>query len=704
MKAPIVLLLTVVLSLSATAASVKFDSGELALSPVRIGPAAAGFRDKPVLVMGTSTFIVAWEERSAANNVETGHVWVRFFSPEGAPKPGGAIDLGPGNAPAAVWDGTEYFLVWTRNYLAPSVIGPRPVAEGLHLREDGTITPNSRITIGVGEQANSGNAAVSWSGLGYAVAWDRTVVRLDRFGKILSTTATQLTNPKISAMRGDFLVVGRNGDFEDGVILPSLDTPKPIGRVYDFPAAYALGSGTNEFVGVFAGEKGVTAIFLGPGGSAAGFLTLTNDPSTDVSLTNDGTSFLAVYTADHTTCYRRFTLENVGPTGCFARDFNRRAPSVDAGVSSIGLAVVQTMTTDVDQIVFSTAASPTVPDITDSTIVAEFTQSQTEPAILRDATGTTVLWTEPIDGRTQIWWGHVDANGVRAADQILAPSAFAQSRADIAPGFSDSLAVWQEQPSVGRIAAVRVSPAGEPRTATATLGIGAAPRVASNGRDWLVVWQGPNYGTSPYSDILTTIVTEGGSIASPNGLRTEQSDALRIEPKVLWNGREFVVIWTQYVGSNTALVRGVRVSANGALLGDVKTLIDGRGVGTANIAWNGKEYLVVGGAGVAVHVDASLNAGAPFVVPPNANVEALENGLFVIVSPSPAGSRAAIVGTGRTMSEVALPFAANPGLDLIADGNRLRIGYARDFFGSIPRVFLRIVELDAGPVKRRARR
>ena len=706
MKATVaLLLLTLLVSLPALAAGLTTDSGELALSPQRFGPAGGGFRDKPVLAMGSNSFVIVWEERLSAGDLSSGRVWARVYTPEGSPKQGGAIDLGPGSAPAAVWNGAEYFIVWTRNYSSASFSGPRPLVEALRLTEDGAIVNNSRVVLATGTEIGTGGAAVAWNGSAYGVGWNNRAALVDRNGKVLASSATLLTAPKAAALRGDFLFIGRRGDGEDAVLMTSGGEVSTIGRIFDQPASYALGSTGTEYVAVFAGEKGVSAFFFGPSGSSTAFLTLTNDPASDAALTFEGSSFIAVWTADHAICHRRFTTEAPGASGCFPRNFDRRAPSIDAGVTSIALAVVERTNDDVDQIAFATAPAPIVPDISQSSIVSEFAQAQNAPAILRDPLGTTVLWTEASLGRNQIWWGHVDENGVRATDHVLAPSAFAQSEADIAVGSGDALAVWQEQPGANRIAAVRVGPAGDTRGAPVNLGNGNSPSVASNGRDWLVVWTSDLFGSSPFSNILMTLVTEGGSVAAQGGIRVNPTDALNTAPQVIWNGSEFLVIWTQFIGSNTQLVLGRRVSAGRTPIGEARTLLDARGVGSARIAWNGREYLLVGHDTLAVHIDRDLNPGARLVLPllGDYDVQALANGLFAVVTANASESRVILVGAGGPVTTIALPFVANR-LDVLADGNRLRIGYARDFTGLIPRVFLRVIGLDVGGLRRRATR
>jgi hypothetical protein len=704
LKTRIAVLLTAVLSLPAFAARLTTDTGELAVSPLRFGAASTGFRDKPALAMGSDSFIIVWEERASANDLSSGEVFARLYSPEGSPKQGSAMDLGPGSTPAVVWNGAEYFVTWTRNYPF-SFAGPRPLVEALRLLEDGTVVTNSRVTIASGTELGTSGASVAWNGSAYGVAWDGHAARVDRFGRVLSSATTQLTGPRAAALRGDFLVVGRRNDAEEGFLLPSIGDPSALGRLFDQPAAYAVSGTGTEYVGVFANDKGVTALFFGPSGSASAFLTLSSDPATDVSLTFEGSSFLAVYTSGNATCYRRFTNETVGVTGCFARNFDRRSPSVDAGITSIAIATVERTNEDIDQIVFATAPAPNVPDVTQSSVVSEFTQAQGSPAVLRDPLGTTVLWTEASLGRKQIWWGHVDENGVRATDHLLSPSAFAQDFVDVAPGASDALAVWQEQPGANRITAVRFSPTGDLRSPAVNLGNGFTPRVASNGRDWLVVWTSENFGSSPFSRVLMTLVTEGGSVTAQGGISLDPSEALRTSPQVVWNGREFLVVWSQFIGSNTQLVRGVRVSAGGTPIGEVKTLIDRRGIGSVKIAWNGREYLIVSANGVAAHVDSNLSVSPTFLIPPgsDSDVQALENGLFAVVTASPSASNLTLVAGGAPVATIPLPFVANR-LDLLADGNRLRIGYARDVAGSvIARVFLRVLGLDVGGLRRRAR-
>ncbi|MGB3093492.1 MAG: dockerin type I repeat-containing protein, partial [Candidatus Zixiibacteriota bacterium] len=95
-------------------------------------------------------------------------------------------------------------------------------------------------------------------------------------------------------------------------------------------------------------------------------------------------------------------------------------------------------------------------------------------------------------------------------------------------------------------------------------GLQQNPKVASNGSEFLVVWE--DFGMHwPNSDILATRVTSGGSVLDPAGIMVATTEDSEERPSATFNGYNFVVAWKR-VPDQTAELYAARVSSEGAML------------------------------------------------------------------------------------------------------------------------------------------
>lgn len=109
---------------------------------------------------------------------------------------------------------------------------------------------------------------------------------------------------------------------------------------------------------------------------------------------------------------------------------------------------------------------------------------------------------------------------------------------------------------------------------------GAAPAVATNGRDYLVAWT--------LTDAVRGAIVRGdGSLVPPFRIATS-GPCTEAPVSVAWNGSHYLAVWT----SASAQVLGVRISSDGAVL-DATPFRIGSATGTiARVASNGTDFLV----------------------------------------------------------------------------------------------------------------
>ena len=121
-----------------------------------------------------------------------------------------------------------------------------------------------------------------------------------------------------------------------------------------------------------------------------------------------------------------------------------------------------------------------------------------------------------------------------------------------------------------------------------------AVAVASNGSEFLVVWQDSRSGVSV--DIYGTRVNAAGQILDPMGIAISVADNDQTAPRVEWNGSNYLVVWTDTRAWNqVADIYGCRVSASGQALDPSGIRICGaiEVQYAPDVASNGSDWFVV---------------------------------------------------------------------------------------------------------------
>jgi hypothetical protein len=168
----------------------------------------------------------------------------------------------------------------------------------------------------------------------------------------------------------------------------------------------------------------------------------------------------------------------------------------------------------------------------------------------------------------------------------------------IADGATSSLVVWQDQRSSIDIRGARLGtgktildPDGITLSTEQTPNSEAAPSIAWNGSEYLVVWEDDRSGTG--SDIYGTRVDPSGAVLDPGGIPISTATGDQLAPSVAAGGAAFLVAWGDS-RSGASDVYGSLVLADGTV-----DEPDGIAISTAtgeqsavSVGWNGGTFVV----------------------------------------------------------------------------------------------------------------
>jgi hypothetical protein len=185
-----------------------------------------------------------------------------------------------------------------------------------------------------------------------------------------------------------------------------------------------------------------------------------------------------------------------------------------------------------------------------------------------------VVWQDARKGPFQIYGARVDPQG-RVMDPqgipiSLDPTDGDHLAATVAWDGQSYLAVWHQTkgPKSANgydIAGRRIKPDGRPLDDKPFLiatgpGNQAAPRIASNGKESLVVWTDARRREQ---DIFAARIDRSGKVLDPEGIPVTTVSNNQNFPSVGWNGKEFLVAW---VDQRDSSIRAARVTSDGTVL------------------------------------------------------------------------------------------------------------------------------------------
>ncbi|MFO0547308.1 MAG: DUF4215 domain-containing protein [Polyangiaceae bacterium] len=177
---------------------------------------------------------------------------------------------------------------------------------------------------------------------------------------------------------------------------------------------------------------------------------------------------------------------------------------------------------------------------------------------------------------------------------VLVGAAGEQTEPSIAWSGTDYLVVWADE-AASAVRGCRVSGAGlllDPDGITVAPGSVAfntphAPAVASNGSDYLVVWQ-------DVSDVRGARVDATGTVLDTPSLVVSAAPNSQATPSVASNGADYLVVWDDSRSGSGIDIYGARVTTDGAVLDTAGLPISlGTNSQQSAVASDGADYFVV---------------------------------------------------------------------------------------------------------------
>ncbi len=227
------------------------------------------------------------------------------------------------------------------------------------------------------------------------------------------------------------------------------------------------------------------------------------------------------------------------------------------------------------------------------------------PSVAFDGANFLVTWQDTRSANRDIYGARVDTAGVVLDPNGIALCMIANSQVypSVASDGTDYLVVWQEwhPPYEGEdIYGARVSSTGRLLDTTRIVICEAPanqsrPFVAFDGTDYLVVWFFSGGGN--YLDIYGARVSTSGEVLDPGGFPICTAPWEQYNPSVASDGTNSLAVWSDFRrgGTGTSDLYGARVSSSGVVL-------DTNGIGISvgggyhfnpRVASNGKDYLAV---------------------------------------------------------------------------------------------------------------
>ncbi|HVP58341.1 MAG TPA: hypothetical protein VMU02_09605, partial [bacterium] len=597
--------------LSVPVAPALGDSGELGPAFELGGRPAYGAAPEhqwnAAAAFGTSTYMVVWSDPRNGSSYD---IYGTRVSTDGIVLDPTGIALtttAPNQEdPAIAFDGTNYLVVWKdgRNGINGDVYGTR-------LATDGAVIDSAGIAVSVTAEAQA-DVAVAFGDSAYLVVWADTrngVVNiygarvtpagavLDPAGIAICTDPVGQALPTVAFDGSEWLVAWQ--DSRDGE--PDIYGARVAsdGTVLD-PSGIMIASAAGDQVNAAAASNGETFLVVwddkrsGTSRDIYGARIASDgtvlDPAgiqicvgaTDQEYAGvgfDGTHYLVVWddlrnlsTWDLYATRLDATGAVLDPAGIAVSTYPSQ--EFNAAVASNGtnfLVAWHDSRNGTKDIYGARVTSDGVLLDANSMLISTAAAYQASPAMAFDGTNYLAVWHEwHLDSGYDISGTRLATDGtvLDTLDLAISTAAKDQVYPAVAAGSANCLVVWQDYRrgayfiDGARVAADGsvLDPAGFAICAPG--GPQEYPDVASDGTNYLVVWQDKRSGAY---DIYAARVTSAGTVLDPAGIAVSGASADQLHPAVAFDGADYLVVWDDYRNGNYDIY-GARVALDGTVL------------------------------------------------------------------------------------------------------------------------------------------
>ena len=538
-------------------------AAEIALSEPRFVPATgAQGRWISSVTSGGGSDLVAWTEEIAVFYPALSRVYVRTYDAGGAPLQPAQIAIAGGHGALAVWNGSDYFLVYGRYFSRFGTLLPSPDVEAVRVTPEGHVIEGSRVSL-IATRATGGNiSALAWDGThsfaSISADLDQKLLLLDREGHVVRSQDGSALS--IAALPGGGFAMLRvtAGQLElvrvasDG----ELGTPSTLGSAGPAGRGDAKIEVHGDRIAVVRHTaNGVVAEELDGDAHLLVSVALPDDATIRSVVWRDS-SWVAAYDRTAFGCAVRFGSGVASSTTC----------SGTARQPFVGTERAAWIENGVDVRTSRDLA------LSGGDVASESATTQSDATAVATSTGALVAWFEA--GAMHV--GGLMRDGSRRADYVI-DAAAEPHHPVLATAGAQTLLVYVDGDALGggTIRALRLGADGHPLADAFTLGHGMLPAVASDGREWLVVWQSAEFRENVRPQVLAARVTANGDAIAE--VPVFANGASQYHPSVAWSGAGYAVAWVEAEGSPSGTHSRVMtqlVDGSGARIANALTLAD----------------------------------------------------------------------------------------------------------------------------------
>jgi hypothetical protein len=553
MSLPRSLLVAALLLASAAHAS------EVALSDPRFAAATgAQARAMGSVASGGGTDLVTWTEEYNAFFPSTWLVYIRLYDAGGAPLQPAQLAIAAGYDAQAIWNGSDYFIAYSRFFSKFGTISPAPGVEAVRVTADGHVIDGSRVSL-LETKAGGGNlVALAWDGAHYFAGVTANgqlkLLLLDREGHVVRSQDGYALS--IAALPGGGFAMLR-------------DVPGQLGDLGHLELVRVAADGEiGPATSLGTASRGQAKIAVHGDRIAVVLQTFTGNVAEE--LDNDGHVLVSVALAIDASP-RSVVWRDSSWVAAYARNTEGCTLRFGSGVatSSIcsGSAQQPFAGTDRTAWIEKGVEVRTSRDLSlaGGEIASVSATMQSDAAAVATDTGSLAAWSEA--GALHL--GGFMRDGSRRADRTIVTEGEPHHPV-FATADAQTLLVYADGST---IRALRLDADGRSLAPAFTIGHGGLPSVATDGHEWLVVWQSLNPQLKP--QLLAVRVTANGDATAE--VPVFANGASQDHASVTWSGAGYIVAWDEtesaLSGRHTRMMTQL-VDRNGARIANALTLAD----------------------------------------------------------------------------------------------------------------------------------